>query len=98
MSERSHEAQEILRFAQNDKKEIQNDKGGIEQEIISLIQKEIGSIAKPDKIYIVLDLPKTRSGKIMRRILKKILAKEENLGDISTLVNPEVIEQLKNLK
>ena len=97
-SERSHEAQEILRFAQNDKKEIQNDKSVIEQEIISLIQKEIGSIAKPDKIYIVLDLPKTRSGKIMRRILKKILAKEENLGDISTLVNPEVIEQLKNLK
>lgn len=71
---------------------------GIEDEIIFLIQKEIGSIAKPDKIYIVSDLPKTRSGKIMRRILKKILAKEENLGDTSTLVNPEAIEQLKNLK
>ena len=46
----------------------------------------------------LLFLPKTRSGKIMRRILKKILAKEENLGDTSTLVNPEAIEQLKNLK
>lgn len=66
-------------------------------EIVEIIKKEIGSIAKPDKIHITSDLPKTRSGKIMRRILKKILAKEEDLGDISTLVNPEVIEKIKNL-
>lgn len=68
------------------------------QEIVTIIQKEIGSIAKPDKIHLVTDLPKTRSGKIMRRILKKIIAGEEELGDISTLVNPDTISQLKNLK
>ena len=70
----------------------------LEPEIISIIQKEIGAIARPEKIYFVADLPKTRSGKIMRRILKKIIAGEENLGDISTLVNPDVVAQLKNLK
>ena len=70
----------------------------IVQEISVLIQKEIGTIARPEKIYLVNDLPKTRSGKIMRRVLKKIIAGEEDLGDISTLVNPDVVEQLKNLK
>lgn len=70
----------------------------IEAEILAIIQKQIGAIARPEKIYFVADLPKTRSGKIMRRILKKIIAGEENLGDISTLVNPETVEQLKNLK
>lgn len=77
---------------------VKSKSDNIEREIISLIEKEIGAIARPDKIYVTSDLPKTRSGKIMRRILKKILAKEEDLGDISTLVNPEVIEQLKNLQ
>ena len=70
----------------------------LEKEISAIIQKEIGAIAWPEKIFLVNDLPKTRSGKIMRRILKKIVAGEEGLGDISTLVNPETIEQLKNLK
>ncbi|MBP7709685.1 MAG: acetate--CoA ligase [Rickettsiales bacterium] len=70
----------------------------LEQEILANIQKEIGAIARPEKIYFVSDLPKTRSGKIMRRILKKIVAGEEDLGDISTLVNPEVVQHLKNLK
>lgn len=70
----------------------------IEGDITAIVQKEIGAIAKPDRIYLVDDLPKTRSGKIMRRILKKVLAGEESFGDISTLVNPEVIEYLKNLK
>lgn len=68
------------------------------QELTVIIQKEIGSIAKPDKIHIVPDLPKTRSGKIMRRILKKIIANEEDLGDTSTLVNPDIINYLKNLE
>ncbi len=63
-------------------------------EISELIKKEIGSIAKPDKIYIAQDLPKTRSGKIMRRILKKILAGKKDLGDISTLVNPDIVAQI----
>lgn len=69
----------------------------IESEIIEIVKDQIGAIAKPDKIYIVPDLPKTRSGKIMRRVLKKIVAKEENLGDVSTLVNPDIVNQLQNL-
>lgn len=70
----------------------------IVKEINDLISKTIGPIAKPEKIQIVPGLPKTRSGKIMRRILRKIASGEkENFGDISTLLNPEVVEQiLKN--
>ena len=66
----------------------------IKDEILKLVEKQISAIAKPDKIYIVPDLPKTRSGKIMRRVLKKLIA-HEDLGDISTLVNPDVVEKLK---
>ncbi|MEL6142837.1 MAG: AMP-binding protein, partial [Bacteroidota bacterium] len=63
------------------------------QEIIDVVRREIGPIAKPDKIQFVDALPKTRSGKIMRRILRKIAANEtERLGDISTLLNPEAVE------
>jgi len=70
----------------------------IVKEINELISKTIGPIAKPEKIQIVPGLPKTRSGKIMRRILRKIASGEkENFGDISTLLNPEVVDQiLKN--
>jgi len=67
----------------------------LEQEILHLVNQQIGAIAKPDKITIVPDLPKTRSGKIMRRILRKIAANENDLGDTSTLVNPEIVEKLK---
>ena len=67
----------------------------IEDEIAAIIQKEIGAIARPEKIYLVDDLPKTRSGKIMRRVLKKIISGEEDLGDVSTLVNPEVVDYLR---
>ncbi len=70
----------------------------LEKEIVEIIVREIGAIARPEKVFLVADLPKTRSGKIMRRILKKIIAGEEDLGDISTLVNPDVVQQLKNLK
>ena len=73
-------------------------KPNLEQEIAEIIVKEIGAIARPEKIYLVVDLPKTRSGKIMRRILKKIIAGEEDLGDLSTLVNIDAITQLKNLR
>ncbi len=72
-------------------------KHNLEKEIVEIIVKEIGAIARPEKIYLVADLPKTRSGKIMRRILKKIIAGEEELGDISTLVNPDIVQQLKDL-
>jgi len=59
------------------------------------VRKEIGSIAAPDRIQIVSGLPKTRSGKIMRRILRKIAAHEyEELGDITTLADPSVVEKL----
>ena len=55
----------------------------------------IGPIATPDRIQLVAGLPKTRSGKIMRRILRKIAAAEyEDLGDITTLADPSVVEKL----
>jgi len=68
----------------------------IEKEIREEVAKTIGPIAKPDRILIVSGLPKTRSGKIMRRILRKLAAGEhDRLGDISTLLNPEVVEEIK---
>ena len=80
---------------------LKNDKNidGIRAEINQLISKTIGPIAKPEKIQIVDGLPKTRSGKIMRRILRKIAAGEtDNFGDISTLLNPEIVKQIVNEK
>ena len=80
---------------------LKNDKNidGITVEINQLISKTIGPIAKPEKIQIVDGLPKTRSGKIMRRILRKIAAGEtDNFGDISTLLNPEIVKQIVNEK
>jgi acetyl-CoA synthetase len=68
-------------------------------EINQLISDQIGPIAKLDKIQFVSGLPKTRSGKIMRRILRKIAEGDfENFGDTSTLLNPEIIEVIKNEK
>jgi acetyl-CoA synthetase len=61
------------------------------------VARIIGAIARPDKIQFVRGVPKTRSGKIMRRILRKIAEGEtENLGDISTLLDPSVVEDIKN--
>ena len=60
-----------------------------------MVTKEIGPHAKPDKIQFTPALPKTRSGKIMRRILRKIAEGDyNNLGDISTLADPSVVENL----
>ena len=70
------------------------DEAELKKEVIGSILKEIGPIAIPKEIYIVSDLPKTRSGKIMRRILKKLLIKED-LGDLSTLTNPESVDEVK---
>ena len=65
------------------------------KEIIATVSKIIGPIAKPDKVQIVSGLPKTRSGKIMRRILRKVASKDfSNLGDTSTLLNPDVVEEI----
>ena len=66
-------------------------------ELRNFVGKEIGPIAKPDKIQIVAGLPKTRSGKIMRRILRKIAAGEsDSFGDTSTLLNPDIIKHIVN--
>ncbi|MGJ3257844.1 MAG: acetate--CoA ligase [Alcanivorax sp.] len=65
------------------------------QELRDMVTQEIGPIAKPDLIHFAPGLPKTRSGKIMRRILRKIAANElDNLGDTSTLADPAVVDQL----
>ena len=70
-----------------------SDVDGLRKEINRQITEHIGPIAKLDKIQFVPGLPKTRSGKIMRRILRKIAAKDTgNLGDVSTLLNPEVVQ------
>ena len=67
----------------------------LRQHLIKHVRNEIGPIATPDKIQFSPSLPKTRSGKIMRRILRKIAEDEfENLGDISTLAEPQVVEDL----
>ena len=68
----------------------------LKNELRALVAKTIGPIAKPDRIQVVSGLPKTRSGKIMRRILRKLAAGEyDQLGDVSTLLNPEVVEEIK---
>jgi acetyl-CoA synthetase len=70
--------------------------GVLKKEINELVVKEVGAIAKADKIQFVSGLPKTRSGKIMRRILRKIAAGEcDNLGDTSTLLDPSVVDEIK---
>ncbi|QIX63260.1 acetate--CoA ligase [Hymenobacter sp. BT18] len=71
------------------------DKSHVEASIIETIVAEIGKIAKPDKIQIVTGLPKTRSGKIMRRILRKVAEGDtSNLGDTSTLLDPAVVDEI----
>lgn len=68
----------------------------LRKEIMETVSKIIGPIAKPDKIQFVSGLPKTRSGKIMRRILRKIAEGDtENLGDTSTLLDPSVVDEIK---
>ena len=67
----------------------------LREEINQIITEHIGPIAKLNKIQFTTGLPKTRSGKIMRRILRKIAAKEtDNLGDTSTLLNPEIVQEI----
>ena len=69
------------------------------RDITATVSRIIGPIAKPDKIQLVSGLPKTRSGKIMRRILRKIAENElDNIGDTSTLLDPAVVEEIKRGK
>ncbi|MEB8327775.1 acetate--CoA ligase [Flavobacteriaceae bacterium KMM 6897] len=71
------------------------DQNNLRKEINQIITEQIGPIAKLDKIQFTSGLPKTRSGKIMRRILRKIACNEmDNLGDTSTLLNPEVVQEI----
>jgi acetyl-CoA synthetase len=75
------------------------DRDNLSKEINQHISDHIGPIAKLDKIQFVSGLPKTRSGKIMRRILRKIAEGDfSNFGDTTTLLNPEVIEEIKEGK
>jgi acetyl-CoA synthetase len=77
----------------------QSDENSNRQNILQTVTRVIGPIAKPDKIQFVTGLPKTRSGKIMRRILRKIAEGEtQNLGDTTTLLDPGVVEEIKNGK
>lgn len=68
----------------------------LENDIKNLLREAIGPIALLKKVYIVEDLPKTRSGKIMRRVLRNLFTGED-LGDLSTLANPEVVEKIKEV-
>ena len=71
------------------------DEKTMQTEVLNTVSKEIGPIAKPDRILVVPGLPKTRSGKIMRRILRKIAEGDvSNLGDTSTLLDPSVVEEI----
>ena len=78
-------------------KEVSEDRNRdrVRREINQLISDQVGPIAKLDKIQFVSALPKTRSGKIVRRILRKIAeGKDDNFGDTSTLINPEIIDEI----
>ena len=78
-------------------KEKPADENNLRKGINETVRKEIGAIAKPDKIQFVTGLPKTRSGKIMRRILRKIAEGEmNNLGDTTTLLDPGVVAEIAN--
>jgi acetyl-CoA synthetase len=76
--------------------QVHEDEQHMRQDISQTVSRLIGPIAKPDKIQFVSGLPKTRSGKIMRRILRKIAEGEmENLGDTTTLLDPAVVDEIK---
>ncbi len=68
----------------------------IEAEVVRSIETSIGKIARPKHVYIVPDMPKTRSGKIMRRVLAA-LSNERDVGDVTTLANPEVVQEIRRL-
>lgn len=79
----------IILKRERQKKEIKN-------EVLLKLRQEIGPIASVKEVYLVPDLPKTRSGKIMRRILRNLFTSED-LGDLSTLANPDVVDRLKKI-
>jgi acetyl-CoA synthetase len=66
------------------------------RKVSDAICEEIGKIAKPRKVWIVRDMPKTRSGKIMRRVLGAI-SNMKDVGDVTTLANPDVVDEIRNM-
>lgn len=68
----------------------------LKRDLVAHVTKIIGPTAKPADILFVRDLPKTRSGKIMRRILRNLASKEEQVGDVTTLQNPEIVDEIKD--
>jgi acetyl-CoA synthetase len=68
----------------------------IKEKVIKSIETTIGKIARPKNVYIVPDMPKTRSGKIMRRVLASI-SNGRDIGDVTTLANPDVVESIRKM-
>ncbi|MCD6496579.1 MAG: acetate--CoA ligase [Candidatus Aenigmarchaeota archaeon] len=68
---------------------------GLKKEIVKHVDSMIGPTARPHEIYFVDDVPKTRSGKIMRRILRSLVKNDPDMGNLSTLMNPECVDELK---
>ena len=68
---------------------------GVEAKVIKAIEVEIGKIARPKNVWIVADMPKTRSGKIMRRVIASV-SNFADVGDVTTLANPEVVESIRH--
>ena len=68
----------------------------LKKKLSNTVAKVIGKIARPKNVYIVPDMPKTRSGKIMRRVLAAI-SNGGDVGDVTTLANPEVVEEIKKM-
>jgi hypothetical protein len=73
------------------------DTSALVQELRNWVGEQVGAIAKPDEIRFADNLPKTRSGKIMRRLLRSIARGEEILQDVSTLENPAILDQLRGV-
>jgi len=69
--------------------------GDIEQKVTKALETEIGKIARPKKVWIVSDMPKTRSGKIMRRVIAGI-SNFADVGDVTTLANPEIVDDIRH--
>ncbi|MCB0225783.1 MAG: acetyl-coenzyme A synthetase, partial [Anaerolineae bacterium] len=70
--------------------------GDVERKVSDAISDSIGKIAKPKHVYVVTDMPKTRSGKIMRRVLSAI-SNGKDVGDVTTLANPDIVDEVRKM-
>jgi len=71
------------------------DPAGVDKKVSDAIVKEIGAIARPKNVWVVPDMPKTRSGKIMRRVIAAV-SNFADVGDVTTLANPEIVEDIRH--